>query len=415
MIRNLAYWLTCKRVREAPLAVCEINRKRDEVSVFSLSTNTVLSFTHEGQLWYFRQCPPILPAEAYWENAIGSFFDSLDRLGIHKTHFLQEIPIRISFGDEEISAFRAYIQAKMDDSAFRKMLKQADVIAQNLRFSIWENQTYKDDFFGTFGMAGLPENCRDLAVLFLWNMRAAAGNFRQMAIVRGSRYSFFGAVKAVASRIVAEELNLAQMITPAQWCRLRFEDGTDLFGVMSPAAPGMRMADVSVPPTGSLQRQLLCLNVLDAVCNQPDHGPNNYTAAVGEDGQTTVCAFDNDNPKTFFPQFSVSGKLAGTTPLVGKNRQIRRPCMDRELAENLRNLDEGRLCRRLRPYLNPLQIAALRYRIRGIRRAIWKTQELQPDFLRDSSGWNGQTVAEEMSGKYGETYLTKSSRHNDRL
>lgn len=415
LIRNLAYGLTRKRVRESSLVVCEINRKREDVAVFSLSTNVILSFTHEGQIWYFRECPRIQPAQDYWEDAIKRFFDSLDRLRINKAHFSQEIPIRIAFSDEEKAWFQTYIESKKSDRAFKIMLKQADVIAQNVHFSIWENQTYDNGFFQSFALFDLPENCRDIAVFFLWNMRAAASNFRLMPIVRGQQYSFFGAAKAVASRIVAEELNLAHLITPAQWCRLMLDDDTVLFGVMSPSAPGGRMVDTAIPLTGSLQRELLCLNVLDAICNQPDHGPDNYNVTVKEDGGISVCAFDNDNPKTFFPQFSVFHSLAGAKQLVGKNHQILRPYMDRELVVNLKNLDESKLCRRLKPYLNWLQVAAVRYRLRSIRRAIAQSEKLRPDFLLDINGWNPQTIAEEMSGTYAETYLTKINKRDELL
>jgi len=410
-IRNLAYGLTRKRVRESSLAVCEINLKREDIAVFSLSTNTILSFSHEGQTWYFRECPRILPAQAYWENAIKAFFDSLDRVKINKAHFSQEIPIRIAFRDGEKEAFRSYIASKRTDRPFHKMLKQADIIAQRVHFSIWENQTYDDRFFQTFGLFDLPECCRDIAVFFLWNMRAAAGNFRLMRIVRGEQHSFFSAVKAIASRIVAEELNLAHLITPTQWCRLILDHDMVLFGVISASAPGGRMIDTEVPLTGSLQRELLCLNVLDVICNQPDHGPNNYNVAVQKDGEISVCAFDNDNPKTFFPQFSVCHSLAGAAQLVGKNHEILRPYMDRELAVTLQNLDEKKLSRRLKPYLNGLQIAAVRYRLRGITKAIEQSQKRRPDVLLDADGWNPQTIAEEMSGTYGQTYLTKICKH----
>ena len=60
LIRNLAYQLMHKRVREEALPVCEIVKGRKELSFFGLSTNTIVSFEHEGQTWYFRECPRIL-------------------------------------------------------------------------------------------------------------------------------------------------------------------------------------------------------------------------------------------------------------------------------------------------------------------------------------------------------------------
>lgn len=409
LIRNMAFQLTRKRVAEANLSVLEIEKKQEELSVFGLSTNAIISFEYEGKIWYFRECPRILSKEAYWNKANKRFFDSLGRLGVSKNHFTQEIPIRTSFTNAEIEAFRAYLEDQIKDRVFRKTLENADRIARKVQFSIWEKQTYETGFFAAFGFAGLPEHCRDLAVYYLWSMRTVADQYRLMHVIRSKQYSLFAATKSVASRIVAEELGLAYLITPAIWCRLITEGTDTMFGVLSPAAPGRRMLDSAVDAVGSLQRELINLNVLDAVCFQPDHGPNNYNLYGDEIGQITICAFDNDNPKTFFPVFSVCHSLAGCDTLVDSANRIQRPYMDKDLAMRLRNLDKEKLRQRLNPYLNRLQIAAVCYRIEKINRAIINTEKKQPDFLKDTECWNLRTVEEEISGKYGETYLKKVS------
>lgn len=408
MIRSLAYQLTRKRICEDALPVREIKLRRNELSFFCLSTNPIISFTHEGQLWYFRECPRILPAEAYWNEAVDRFFDSLDRLTINKECFAQDIPIRISFDEEEISAFRKYIASKRSDRKFQTVMKNSDRIARQVHFSIWENQTYDERFFAAFEMNDLPEACRDIAVYFLWNMRTAACNFRLLHIAKGKQYSFFSASRAVASRIVAEMLDLEHLITPAIWCRLVIDDGQVLFGVISPCAPGCRMIDFALEPTASLQRELLCLNILDAICHQTDHGPNNYNVEVQNNGSCAVCAFDNDNPLTFFPWFSIHSTLSGCAPLVDIRNRIMRPHMDRRLAENLRCLDLAKLRLKLKPYLNELQIAAVNVRICRLNRAIANAQASNPFFLIDRSHWSTDSVLIEMSGQYGQTYLTKS-------
>lgn len=407
LVRDLAYQLVRKRIDESSLEVCEVSCKREELSFFSLSTNSIISFEHEGDLWYFRECPCIVPAEAYWPEVIDRFFDSLDRLGISDRHFSQAIPIRIDFEREEKASFRKYIESKRSDKAFRKALQNADRISRRMAFSVWENQKYDSGFFDAFALYDLPEKCRDIAVYFLWNMRTAAANFRVRSLVRGKRYSHFAAVRATASRIVAEELNLEHLITPTKWCRLIVDDGCVLFGAVSPSAPGRRMRDVAITPQPSMQRELLCLNILDVICNQTDHGPNNYNVLVEEDGRCSICAFDNDNAKTFFPVFTIRQRLSGCTSIADRYNIIQRPHMDGKLAQQLRWLNVRRLCRRLRPYLNWLQIAAMCHRLRGINRAIAKTEKQNPDFLIDHSTWSVQTVAEEMSGKYGLTYLKR--------
>ena len=107
--RELLYQLTRKRIREDRLPVRDIWIKREELSFFSLSTHSILSFRRDGTLWFFRECPRLLTGEAYWNEAVEAFFDSLDRLHIDRERFAQEIPIRIRFTQEEIAAFRAYL------------------------------------------------------------------------------------------------------------------------------------------------------------------------------------------------------------------------------------------------------------------------------------------------------------------
>lgn len=413
LIQNIAYQLTRKRIREDSLMVSEVRKKWEELSFFSLSTNTIISFEHEGTLWYFRECPKILPPDAYWADTIDRFFDSLGRLNISKAHFSQNIPIRIAFGKSEIISFRKYLNSKHHDRDFRKMLKNADKIAQSIHFSIWGDQKFDAAFWRAYGLEDLPEDCRDIAIYFLWNMRSAASNLRLYDIVRGKRYSFFSAVRMAASRIVAEELGLEHLITPFKWCCLVTDNGCVMFGTMSPAAPGHRMIDLEVKPMPSLQRELLCLNVLDLICNQPDHGPNNYNVAMDDNGCCRVCAFDNDNAQTFFPWFTIYRPQSGGAPLVDRCRGIQRPYIDKQLACQLRSLSFARIHRRLKPYLNWLQIVAVFYRARAVSRAMTRLAAHQPDVLLEPSQWSMQTLAEEMSGKYGDTYLRKTGFLHD--
>lgn len=406
-LRDCIYALTRKRVDEASLVSCEIKLRRQELSFFNLSTNAVLSFMYEGALWYFRECPKILAAEIYWQTAIENFFESLDRLHISKEHFSQKIPITLEFGELETAFFHEYIASHQKDKSFRKALANVDRIARSVRFSIWEKQTYDCSFFEAFALDDLPESCYNIAVYFLWNMRAAAANYRQQYIVHGKYHSFFAATKAIASQIVAEELGLNRLITSSRWCRLTIEGGKTYFGVMSASAAGNRMLDRQITPNGSLQKELLDLHALDVITHQPDHGPNNYNVSIDGD-QYRICAFDNDNPLTFFPFFSVRRSLAGCRPFVDDNGMVALPFLDEATAKALRCVDVKRLKKRLKPYLNDLQIAALIYRLKKVNQAIDKTQAHRR-FLLESTAFNEETVRVELNGGYGVTYLSKST------
>lgn len=416
LARSLAYQSMRRHIDETKLDICEITLTREEISFFHLSTNAVLSFCFGGKRWYFRECSPLMKGDAFWRREIDGFFDSLDRLHIHEEHFAQEIPISMAFDAVQIGAFRAYLERKYRDGDFRRALRSADQTARKLRFSIWENGIYDRAFFESFAMGDLPPACRGIAVYFLWNMRAAADRRRTQGIVRGKRYSFFSAVKAMASQVVAQELGMEEKIPASKWCRISTDGGRTYFGVLSASAPGCRMADLHAAQqcapldAGSLQRELLDLNLLDAVCCQMDHGPNNYSVVVGPSGRCRVCAFDNDHPQTFFPWMTAAGKLAGCAPLVGKDGGIHRPHLARKTAEKLMHVDIKRLKRRLKPYINGLQTAAVVYRIRALQRAVGKTGAENPAFLLDDTQWNEETAAREAGGEYGRTYLSRLNK-----
>lgn len=402
-LRKSAFRFTCKKINEKKLDVIHIALKSDELSYFNLSSNPVVSFTYGGVLYYFRECPMLRRQRDYYGAAIDDFFQSLSRLGISKEHFKQEIPIRINFSKEEILHFKEYLDTKKADKSFIKVLSKADTVSQKCGFSIWEKQEYGSSFFGEFGMADLDMDMSDIAVYFLWYMRSAAAGYKMQRIAKGKHYSFFNAVRAMASRIVAEELHLGQMISDVRFCLLKLDDGRELFGTLSRGANGTRMADSFVLPNGSLQKELLNLNALDVICRQVDHGPNNYNV-FKKDGMYFVCAFDNDNQQTFFPLSSVRVSLAGCAPLVDKNGMVARHCFDKSTAEKIQTVNIKALKKRLKPYLNFLQIRATVSRIKKLQKALKKSR----CFMLNPDEFSETTANDELNGAYGRTYLTRA-------
>ncbi|MBO5790187.1 MAG: hypothetical protein J6R40_03430, partial [Clostridia bacterium] len=354
-LREAVYRLTAKRVDEDALEAVVIRLRENDISYFNLSTNPILSFCHEGKLYYFRECFSLEKKEAYLRAAVASFFHTIHRQGIAKEHFCQEIPLRLHFSDDEVARFKDYIDAKMASGAFVKTLSRTDETAQRLGFSIGGSMDYDASFFDSFALHDLDKTLYDIALFFLWYMRSAALQYKMLKIARGKKRSYFNAVRAVSSRIVAEELGCERLITNLSFCRLTLDSGRSLFGVLSDTADGERMADTDVAPSGSLQRELLILNALDVICHQPDHAPNNYNLKVLSDS-LTVCAFDNDNPRTFFPLTAIHLSLSSCAPLADKAGTMLRPYFPKAFAESLQRVDTKRLTKRLKPYLNSLQI-----------------------------------------------------------
>jgi len=406
LLKNFAYWLTYKRIEEKDIDAIQIKLKEEDVLYFNLSSNQIISFNYDGQLYYFRESPVLRNFKDYFLASIDMFFKSIFCLGISETHFKQKILIRTSFRDDEIKRFKEYIDLNKTKKNFIKILSKADVISYNCGFSIWKEQKYDDEFFSKFSFYNLNDELKDIAIYFLWYMRSVACGYKKHNIVKGKNYSHFNAVRAISSRIVAEEIGLAHMITDARFCVLDFESGKKMFGVLSNSADGTRMSDTFVEINGSLQRELLNLNALDVISRQTDHGPNNYNVYEKE-GAYSICAFDNDNPQTFFPYPFVKDTLAGCTPFVGKNNKVQRCYFDKQIAENIKNVDVKRLKMRLKPYLNFLQIGATVQRLKKLNKSINKTQNSNTKFLIESHEFSKTTACFEVNDKARYTYLSK--------
>ncbi len=393
LLRSAAYRLTSKRVDESKLETLNIQLTANDVSYFNLSSNPILSFIYEDKLCYFRECPRLCTKREWFLQAIEAFFETIGHLGISKEHFKQEIPIKLDFSDGETATFRSLINSKKQDKAFMKRLSKADKLCDKYGFSLWDGKGASNDLLEEFGFAE-----KDISVYFLWYMRSAAIRYRTLRIVRGKTHSFFCAVRSVASKMIAETLGVGGMITQSRFCVLNI-DGKETLGVLSESANGTRAMDTDITPSVTLQRELTNLHALDIICNQPDHGPNNYNVTPSG----SVCAFDNDNEKTFFPFFSVNCVCAACASFVDKNGRINRPSFDKALAESITTVDLKSMDKMLKPYLNYLQRAALKSRLKRLRKAILCSDSL----LLDSDVWSLESLNEEINGKYGKTYLTR--------
>ncbi len=411
LIKSFILKFTYKHIDESKLNVISIKLKEKDLSYFNLSSNSIISFYHNEKLYYFRECPKICSFNEYFNNSIDNFFKVINKNSVTKECFAQEIPIAIDFEEKTVFQFKKYIDNKKADKSFIKAMSAVDIVSKKCNFSIWENQKYDLSFLEKFGLFDLQKQLLDIAVYFLWYMRGISATYKTLKIACGKKYSYFSAVRSVSSRIIAEELHLEHMITDARWCRLELDNGDSVFGVLSESAKGVRMLDYSLEPNVSLQKELLNLNLLDLIMFQTDHGPNNYNAYLDDNGNDRVCAFDNDNPYTLCPSPFVTFGFVGCKACINKKGAFLRPCLDKNTADNINNLDFRLLKNRLKPYLNHIQIRALIIRIKKIKRAIDKSAKANSNFLLNISDWEYGTLESELSGTYGETYLTKAIKN----
>ena len=408
ILRDVAYLFTMKRLDEKKMKSKRICLHGEDLSFFTLSTNSIISFNYEGVHYYFRECPKEMSYNDYFIYYINRFFIMIDKANAIDKNFSQKTPISVSFSAETVGNFRVYIDRKVKHRSFLKELSKADVISEKIGFNIWENQKFDKKFFCQFGLDNLPENLYEISVSFLWYVRSVANNYRRRNIVRGKNYSYFSAVRSLSSKIVADELGLGHIIPDSCWCELVIDDRDTLFGILCSEAPGKRMADTVIEHPYKIQKELMNLNVLDVISFQKDHGPNNYNVDLNNVEDQFVCAYDNDNPVTFFPLPTVKLSLSGCSPLINKRGIIDRPYFDTKLAMRIKNIDYNILLRKLKPYLNYLQRASLFVRLYKINRAISKTDRTKNGFLLQEDQWNEHTAKSELGNEQVVTYLSKA-------
>ncbi len=251
----------------------------------------------------------------------------------------------------------------------------------------------------------------DLVHTFVWYMRSHIDAYNSARYGVRDKWQTYSASRGVATYQFSKLLKLEGLIPKTRYVNLEVENGRSRFGSFMDVAEGIHFDDycnsnITHIITPALQRGLVMLNLLDCLTYEKDHRLNNYNVVTDNDGFATgVCAYDNDSPLCFFispsPSFTT---YAGCSPIIS-NGLINRPFMDRELAERILAIRPKEIRQCLEPYCNKLQIWAVGKRMKAVQAAMKKTIETRPGFLLNESGWNSDTILDELSGKWGKTYL----------
>ncbi len=243
---------------------------------------------------------------------------------------------------------------------------------------------------------------------FIFYLYGEIDSYKSNCGLGKGRRQTFGAVRSLAVRRLCDELSVD--IVPDTRYVSFCGNGKAYCGTLTEDAPGTNICNVPASErmervTPTLLRALTDLNFIDVLIHDNDHRANNYHVISDADGKyVDVCSYDNDGPTVFMPTPATSVKTAvGYSPLV-KRGKINRPHMSRELAENILNFDRRKLTA-YRELLSRLQVSCLKRRMKTVQKAIAKTVGSNPLFLIDRDGWKSEHISEELSGKYGKTYL----------
>lgn len=251
------------------------------------------------------------------------------------------------------------------------------------------------------------EVLKDFAIYASREIRA----YKRSGILGAGKYQNAVGAKVMATYVMAQLLGLNDLIPETEYILLNV-DGDARLGTFMKTADGICAMDIPFEKRQSIispafQKKLNDLNLLDAICHEGDHSPNNYNAVLDDDGMAVgVSAFDNNGMSTFTAKSDVDfASYKGCSPFVTKEGRINRPHISKSTVLRLNAIKRREVSEALKAYLNPLQVCCAWRRLKKVRRAVCRTAKEKPSFIIDNSEWNEKTVLEELSGEYGKTYL----------
>lgn len=396
------YSINNKRFDFAALCKNKLVVQEKELSYFTLSANTITIINKDNEQLFFRE---VLRHEAkpkYFKYSVDRFL-KLSVQGVAKINFEKEFPIKTRFKQSYVDEFASWLHERFLSPKDYKMLSKSDYVLRRQKFSIWNEDGINIDkqSLTELNLQGLLDSFYEIAPLFLSYIGGCAYCYR---VNRFNHYETYYAQKSIASYLVASRLGKSLLVTEAIPTELITENG-NVYGVLSPRAPGTRAQDSNVEPTAYNQRDLSSLWLLDVLCCQPDHAPNNYNV-INNAKDGSICAFDNDNMFTFFPIFNIKRiKSSICSSLIDTQGYIKLPHLDKELCICIVNGSAKELSTYLDGLLNRLQKYAFRKRYKQLKKAISKTNKRKPNLLLDLDQWGPDTMDDELKDRDNLTYL----------
>lgn len=231
--------------------------------------------------------------------------------------------------------------------------------------------------------------------------------------LRNNEYQTRTTSKVLATRAIACLLGIEDMIPYCEYITIKIlgKKNKMLFGNFMEEAKGICGMDISIEDrkkmlTPEFQRRMMYMNILDVICHEQDHSPNNYNVIIEEGKLVSLSIFDNNGVGTF----SLNGNIDYETykkcsSYLKEDGTINRPYIDKYIMERIERITKKDIKIALKPHLGMVAINCTWKRIVKLKKAIKATSQKRPGFIIDSQDFSNETLNEELSGKYGKTYL----------
>lgn len=215
------------------------------------------------------------------------------------------------------------------------------------------------------------------------------------------------AVKELATYRLAKLLDIDSIIVKTDFVKLLTKHGEKI-GVLTDQAIGTEFSkidnvDLEVDP--KFQMALTNLQILDTITNEQDHSPENCFIEITNNRLVGVTAFDNEGGFGLGTNLQRGLCWNRTSALINKNNRINLPHVSKPLAEKILGTTDNNIKNALSDLLSKSQIDSCITRFNRLKSALYDTISENDTFLLENNEWSDDTVSEEISGKYGDTYF----------
>ena len=346
------------------------------------STNDIKIFRIEGKKYYFRECRRHARFSQYLKGGIKAFAENNN---------IESDIIRAIIPDRGLAYFllcnmgtRSYKKSRLNNATNNN---NYELIGIDSIIAV-KNKTIVDRL--VFYISSLIEN------------------YKLNGSTKMGEIETFGSSRSVATRIVSEILGIEELIPDIRYVKLEYLR-REVVGTLSDNCEGespynrdIHVYDIS----GSFQRDINNMELIDVICFQKDHGRQNYNVIQSGNIGVRLKVFDNDAPSSFFPTFLISfHSYDGCSEYVTKTGLINRPYMDYDVVKKIESIKYDEWKEKLQGHLSKVEILYSYRRIERIKRAIKKSLKEKKVELVKQHMWNDKTIKKETSGEYGETAL----------
>ena len=377
-------YITC--YKKTPEIEKEIVCNRHQIKFFANTPNTIIYFKSDDCEGYFRECR------------------------IHKDKF--------SFVKELISDYCDYI-LKTDDSSllYNEILRYLSNNANLIKFF------YMGDGTDPYAPINIYRNTLNPSIVGFDNsisdtLRAKLLNIVQFVWGPLAEYQYclnlsegqpqlFNSSKSMITKIIADEIGAETIVPETYYAKLILE-GKERIGIVVGVADGVEpKKENKYVITGTLQKDLINLNLVDIITYQKDHRPGNYFVRLNKRKEVVgISAFDNDTPTTLFPYLSPKLKTyCGCTTLVNHGFYIH-PFIANKTFSCIERLTAKELYQSINKYCSSIEAICTVIRFYFLKNAINRSVKYKTTTIINDDEWNDTTLNEEINNsKIGCTYL----------